>query len=165
MTDPQLDERRATADRPTTLDGPAHAARPVVLVVVRDDPRTDRALAAASRRGLADGARIVLYDVDAAPSALESPLPTAWSGDGTADSVPPLLSPDRLRAAGQGALAQRVQALVDAGIDAFGWLPSGSKPDELAAYARRIGATELIVTAGLDLETGVREALGAPGDR
>lgn len=162
VTDPQPHDRRATADRPITLDGPVRAPRPVVLVVVRDDPRTDRALAAATRRGLADGARVVLYLVDAAPSALESPLPTAWSGDGAEDAVPPMLGPEMLRTSGQAGLATRVQALADAGIDAYGWLPAGSKPDELAAYARRISATEIIVTAGLDLETDVREALGVP---
>jgi hypothetical protein len=122
----------------------------LVIAVVTEDERSDAAIGLAARRGLEDRARVVLYDVQAAPSFLESPLPTEWSAQGDDDALPPMLTPEALRSAGQGALARKVQALADAGIDAYGWLPGGPGVQELADYAEGTGADEIIATAGID---------------
>ena len=92
----------------------------------------------------------MLYDVGARVSPLESPLPTGFASDGPDQGAPPLLSAEDLEAAGQAPLARRVRALVEAGIDAYGWLPDSDAPEDLTDYARAVGATGVIATPDLD---------------
>lgn len=95
------------------------------------------------------GATVVFYDADAA-SPLASPLPTNWSAEGTDMEVPARLEPDDLDAAGRGALADEVRNARAEGVEAYGWLPSGSDARDLAVYAEEIGAERILVPADLD---------------
>ena len=136
---------------------PAHAAdmndqkQPATIVaVVNDEEAADPVVQRATELGFECGARVVLYDVGARASLLESPLPTEFASDGPDRGAPPMLSADDLEAAGQAPLARRVRALVEAGIEAYGWLPDSDKPEDLTEYARAINASSVIATTDLD---------------
>jgi hypothetical protein len=125
--------------------------RPTIVAVTSDDPRhvpvLTRAAAAANERQ----ARVILFDLDADLGPFESPLPTEWSGDGQEDQFGSRLDAGDLEAAGQPRLAERVRAMTDAGIDAFGWLPSSADAGALADYAARQGA-ELVILSTEDAD-------------
>ena len=87
--------------------------------------------------------------IGARASLLESPLPTEFASDGPDRAAPRMLSADDLEAASQAPLARRVRALVEAGIEAYGWLPDSDKPEELTEYARAIGASSVVATPDL----------------
>ena len=123
---------------------------PTIVAVVNDEPVADPVVQRATELGFERGARVVLYDVGATASPLESPLPTEFASDGPDRGAPLLLTADDLEAAGQAPLARRVRALADAGIDAYGWLPETDKPDSLIEYARSIGATDVITSPELE---------------
>ena len=121
-----------------------------IVAVVNDEPVADPVVQRATELGFERGARVVLYDVGATASALESPLPTEFASDGPDQGAPPLLSADDLEAAGQAPLARRVRALSEAGIDAYGLLPETDDPDTLIEYARSIGASDVVTSPELD---------------
>ena len=121
-----------------------------IVAVVNDEPVADPVVQRATELGFERGARVVLYDVGAKASPLESPLPTEFASDGPDRGVPPLLTADDLEAAGQAPLARRVRALAEAGIDAYGWLPETAEPDDLVAYARTVGASNVVASPELD---------------
>ncbi len=131
-----------------------------IIAVIDEETSTDAVVQRATDRGLHDGARVVLYDVHATGSPLESPLPTEFASEGPDRGVPPLLTADDLEAAGQAPLAHRVRALSEAGIDAYGWLPDTDKAADLAEYAARIGATRVIAPGPLD---GIGDELRGSG--
>lgn len=121
-----------------------------IVAVVNDEEAADPVVQRATELGFERGARVVLYDVGARASPLESPLPTEFASDGPDRSAPRMLSADDLEAAGQASLARRVRALVEAGIEAYGWLPDSNKPEDLSEYARSVGASGILATRDLD---------------
>jgi hypothetical protein len=132
--------------------------RPTIVAVTSGDPRhvpvMTRAVAAARERD----ARVILWDLDADLSPFESPLPTEWSGDGEEDQFGNRLNASDLQAAGQPRLAERVQALEDAGIQASGWLPTNADAESLAEYAARQHAElVLLSTEDHDLISALRD--------
>jgi hypothetical protein len=140
-----------------------------IVAVVNDEPAADPVVKRATELGFERGARVVLYDVGARASLLESPLPTEFASDGPDQGVPPMLTADDLEAAGQAPLARRVRALAEAGIEAYGWLPNSDSPEDLAAYARAIGASRVVATPDVDpdpddlKQAGLTvETIGAP---
>ena len=155
MTDEQAHDRGGStwpeeARTQAGLDAPWTVAlddTPVVVAVVKNDPMADRVLSVAIERGLDLRARVILYDIDAKPSLFESPLPTDWSSEGLDHQIPPALTAKQLDDVGQSGLATRVRALTNAGIEAYGWLPNGGAPDELARYADGMGASEVLTMA------------------
>lgn len=120
-----------------------------IVAVVNDERVADPVVQRATELGFEHGARVVLYDVGAKASPLESPLPTEFASDGPDRGAPPLLTADDLEAAGQASLAKRVRALSDAGIDAYGWLPDTDEPDRLIEYARSIRASDVVASPEL----------------
>jgi nucleotide-binding universal stress UspA family protein len=121
-----------------------------IVAIVNGEAAADPVVQRATELAFERGARVVLYDVGARTSPLESPLPTEFASDGPDRGAPPLLTADDLEAAGQAPLARRVRALAEAGIEAYGWLPETAKPQDLRDYARAIGASEVIATSALD---------------
>jgi hypothetical protein len=121
-----------------------------IVAVVNDEEAADPVVQRATELGFERSARVVLYDVGARASPLESPLPTEFASDGPDRAAPQMLTAADLEAAGQGPLARRVRALVEAGIEAYGWLPDTDKPEDLTEYARAIGASGVIATPDLD---------------
>lgn len=98
-------------------------------------------------------ARLILYDIDAAPGGLGpltnaldgSPLPTEWSADGTMREFPDRLSPEDLERAGRHTIADQVAAARREGVEAFAWLPSKRGADYLADYAQDQGADLILL--------------------
>lgn len=126
-----------------------------VIAVTGEDDRFAPVREAALDRALAEHATLILYDLDASESPLESPLPTEWSAEGTDEEVGDRLGPDELEAAGRAPIAEQVRVARGKGIDAWGWLPNDPGRDDLMAYAARQPGAHLVVPGGdgdLDLE-------------
>lgn len=124
-----------------------------VIAVTGEDDRFEPVRRVAIERARSEHATLLLYDVDAAGSALESPLPTQWSAEGTEERVEDRLGPDELRAAGREAIARQVEEARRQGIDAWGWLPSDTGKEALLEYAaRQPGAHIMVPDDDPDLE-------------
>jgi hypothetical protein len=124
-----------------------------VIAVTGEDDRFEPVLRAAIERAKSEHSTLLLYDVDAAGSALESPLPTQWSAEGTEEQVEDRLGPEELRAAGREAIARQVEEARSQGIDAWGWLPNDTGKEALVEYAaRQPGARILVPDGDPDLE-------------
>ena len=144
--------------------------RSTIVAVTSDDQRHVPVLTRAAAVARERDARVILFDLDADLGAFESPLPTAWSGDGEEEQFGSRLDANDLEAAGQPRLAERVRALQDAGIDARGWLPPNADADALAEYAADQGAELILLsTEDTDLIASFRATsssganAGAPG--
>lgn len=126
-----------------------------VIAVTGEDDRFAPVRRAAVDRAQSEHATLILYDLDASESALESPLPTGWSADGTDEEVGDRLGPEELEAAGRAAIAEQVREARAEGVDAWGWLPSQADREALVAYAARQPASHVMVPtddADLNLE-------------
>jgi hypothetical protein len=119
-----------------------------VIAVTGEDDRYEPVRRAAIDRAAAEHATLILYDVDAETSPLESPLPTGWSADGTEEEVGDRLGPEELEAAGREVIARQVQEARSRGVDAWGWLPSDSGKNALMEYAARQPAAHVLVPDG-----------------
>lgn len=115
-----------------------------VIAVTGEDDRFAPVLKAAVERALEQHATLILYDIDAAGSPLESPLPTGWSAEGTEEEVGDRLGPEELGAAGREAISRQVVDARRQGVDAWGWLPSDKGRDALVEYAARQPAALVI---------------------
>jgi nucleotide-binding universal stress UspA family protein len=118
-----------------------------IIAVAAEDDRYAHVRRRAIERARATGATLVLFDVDARPSALESPLPTNWSGHGEEEQFGDRLSMQDLEAAGRRPIADQVREAQAAGVEAFGWLPDSASADALREYAARQGADLILVPA------------------
>ena len=123
---------------------------------------------AAIQTAIQSQARLIFYDIDAAPESIAgisnpldgSPLPTASSGDGEKQLFPESLLPGDLERAGRHQTAELVQEARDAGVDAYAWLPSSRGGDALVKYAREQGANLIMLPAELDAPGIFRRLLG-----
>jgi hypothetical protein len=95
-----------------------------VIAVTGEDDRFEPIRRAAIDRALEDHATLILYDLDAPASPLESPVPTGWSAEGTEEDVGDRLGPEELEAAGREAIARQVKGFV------FLEAPVGKDPDQ-----------------------------------
>jgi hypothetical protein len=121
------------------------AGKTIIAVTTEDDRHRAVVDRAASLARDMD-ATVILYDLDADLGPLESPLPTAWSGDGEDEQFGNRLDPNDLETAGQGALADQVRVVRAAGIDAFGWLPPKADAESLVEYAAKQGAALVLIS-------------------
>jgi hypothetical protein len=119
-----------------------------VIAVTGEDDRFGPVRHAAVDRARSEHATLILYDLDASESALESPLPTGWSAEGTEDEVGDRLGPEELDAAGRAAIAKQVREARAEGVDAWGWLPNDADREQLLAYASRQPGAHLMVARG-----------------
>ena len=119
-----------------------------VIAVTGEDDRFAPVRKAAVDRALSEHATLILYDLDASESPLESPLPTEWSAEGTEDEVGDRLGPEELEAAGRAAIAEQVRNARAKGVDAWGWLPNDADREQLIAYASRQPGAHLMVPKG-----------------
>ena len=123
----------------------ATTLKTIIAVTTEDDSHRsviDRAAGLASE----SKATLILYDLDADMGPLESPLPTAWSGDGEEEQFGDRLAPNDLEAAGRSALADQVRVVRAAGVEAFGWLPEKADADSLVQYATDQAADLVLVS-------------------
>ncbi len=121
--------------------------RPTIVAVTGEDQRYAAVRDRAVQRARTRGGKLILYDVDAAGSVFESPLPTNWSAD-IEEPFGDRLGPDDLDAAGRGTVADQVRAARAAGVDTWAWLPERSDPTSLAGYAVKHGASLLVLPSG-----------------
>jgi hypothetical protein len=121
-----------------------------VIAVTGEDDRFEPVRRAAIDRAQAEHATLILYDLDASESPLESPLPTDWSAEGTEEEVGDRLGPEELEAAGRAAIAGQVRDARGRGVDAWGWLPNDADREQLIAYAARQPGAHVMVPRGDD---------------
>jgi nucleotide-binding universal stress UspA family protein len=103
------------------------------------------------------GARVVLYDRDAA-SAFADPWPNQWGSQGEGAQFGDPLSDEELVKLGRESLARQVATAREEGVDAWAWLPEKHGTDALVDYARRHHADLILLPEDLD-EPGVAERL------
>jgi hypothetical protein len=130
-----------------------------IVAVVSEDGRYDGVRRRAIERATETGATLLLFDIDAGTSLLESPRPTNWSAQGEEEQFGDRLGPDDLEALGRMPMAQQVRDARDQGVDAYGWLPENADRDALRDYASEQGARLVLVPAG---ESALAEDIGAP---
>lgn len=119
-----------------------------VIAVTGEDDRYEPVRRKAIERALAEHATLLLYDIDAVTSPLESPMPTGWSAEGTDEEVGDRLGPEELEAAGRQAIARQVRDARARGLDAWGWLPSDGGREALMEYASRQPGAHVLVPDG-----------------
>jgi len=128
-----------------------------VIAVTTEDDRYAANRREAIDRAKAAHATLILYDLDAGRSPLESPLPTDWDGEGVREAVGDRLGPDELDASGRGPIADQVRRARADGLEAWGWLPARDDRETLVAYALDQPAPLVVVPAdetdlaGIDL--------------
>jgi nucleotide-binding universal stress UspA family protein len=139
------------------LDEQELAGARLLVAYTSEGDDLDHVGRAAVRLAGEHGARVILYDRDAA-SAFSDPLPNQWAskGEGTQFSDP--LSDEELVKLGREPLARQVTAAREQGVDAWAWLPEKHGTDELVSYARRHGADAILLPEDLD-EPGLAERL------
>jgi hypothetical protein len=126
-----------------------------VIAVTGEDDRFAPVRRAAIERAKAAHATLILYDIDAVESPLESPTPTEWSAEGTEEDVGDRLGPEELEAAGREPIALQVEEARKQGVEAWGWLPSDKSRDALVEYAtKEPGAIVLAPEGDADLDLG-----------
>ncbi len=123
----------------------APTSTPTILAVVAEDGRYEAVRRRAEDRARRDRATLLLFDVDAGSSLLESALPTNWSGEGEDKLFGDRLGPEDLEAAGRHPIAEQVRAAREAGVDAWAWLPEHDDADALGSYAASQHATLVVV--------------------
>ncbi len=136
-----------------------------VIAVTGEDDRYGQVRKAALERARSERATLILYDLDAPTGPLESATPTAWSAEGTEEDAADRLGPEELEAAGHEAIARQVLEAREAGVDAWGWLPSDKGREALIEYAAgQPGARILAPDDDPDLSIGdLPEAELVPG--
>ena len=119
-----------------------------VIAVTGEDDRFEPVRKAALDRARSEHATLILYDIDASESPLESPLPTEWSAEGTEEEVGDRLGPEELEAAGRAPIAEQIREARAEGVDAWGWLPDKPDREQLIAYAAKQPGAHVLVPAG-----------------
>lgn len=120
------------------------ASSPCIIAIAAEDDRFEALRAAAVEEAKRSGARLILYDIDAA-QMLASPMPTEWSGDGAGDDFGRTLTVEDLERSGRHQIAEQVRAAQAAGVRTRGWLPQQKGADALAEYAEEQGATLIMM--------------------
>jgi hypothetical protein len=143
------DDTGSMAESRDRLARAGSSANAVVLAVTTDDDRYAATRAEATRIAAEEHGRLILYDWDAA-TVLGAPLPSEWSGEGTADDVPSELDEQELEAAGRAKIAAQVAQARQAGVPATAWLPSKPGAEPLAVYARDHGVGTIVVPRDLE---------------
>lgn len=128
----------------------SESPRPRTIVAVTGEHGRYAAVRArAASMAAGNGARVILYDLDAV-SPFESPVPTNWSAGGVEDAFPDRLSPEDAERSGRAGLAEQLRSLRRLGVDAWAWLPRETGGDALAGYAAEQGAELILVPAELE---------------
>jgi hypothetical protein len=128
-----------------------------VIAVVGDDDRFEAVRQRGVQLAAERGAPLVLFDVDAGKSLLESPKPTNWSADGEQEQFRDRLTVNDLEALGRAPLADQVRVSGDEGVESYGWLPENADSGALRDYADRQNAAIVLVP---ETEKGLADGLG-----
>jgi nucleotide-binding universal stress UspA family protein len=129
----------------------------LLVAFVSEDDQFAHVAKAAVELARRSGARLILYDRDAA-SAMGDPLPTWWSASGEPEQYGDPLSEAELHKLGFEDTAGRVARARAAGVDAWGWLPAQRGTDHLVDYAHEHDADVVLLPAELE-EPGLTDRL------
>lgn len=138
---------------------PTHAsAQPTAPVIVAVIPEEggDAVMRRAIELARESDAGVILYHAAAGKHLLDDPLPNQWSAHGEEEQFGDRLTPNDLEAAGRAPLARQVRAARDAGVQAWGWLPTNADAASLRQYAGEQGATTVVVDEGSELGSEIR---------
>jgi hypothetical protein len=130
----------------------------MVIAVVGDDKRFEPVRQRGVELAAERGTTLILFDVDAGKSLLESPKPTNWSADGEKEQFSGRMTVNDLEALGRGPLADQVRASTEAGVESYGWLPDNADAASLRDYADRQNAAVVLIP---EAEKDLAEGLGA----
>jgi hypothetical protein len=137
------------------MTSPRSAEPPrTVIAVTTEDDRYKAAREEAMQHARDAHATLILYDLDAGRSPLESPLPTEWDSEGEEEAVGDRLGPEELDASGRSAIADQVRRARADGLDAWGWLPAADDRETLVTYATKQPGPLVVVP---DAETDLAE--------
>ena len=121
------------------------------FVVCTDETgKYDASVAKALDRAVAEGARVILYDVTASGSSFSTPRPNEWAGEGEVEQYDHPLDPVALEKLGRHMFAVQVKRARERGVDAYGWLPDKANGTALAEYAAQQDADLVLLPADLD---------------
>ena len=134
---------------PSGLELSMSAQHHCIIAYVGEDGRYDVVRDRAMAEATSSGARLILYDADAA-TRLGEPLPSWWSGEGADELYGNRLGPAELEKAGRASVAREVERGRRLGIDTWAWLPSSHGASDLADYATKQHADLLIVPSDLE---------------
>jgi hypothetical protein len=133
-----------------------------VIAVVSEQDLPNATFERGLERAREHDAPLILFDVGAGTSPLESPLPTEWSGEGEEQLFGKRLGPRELEMAGRKSLAREVTRARGTGVQVYAWLPDKADAGSLAEYAREQNATLVVLPAdseeiaqGLEVPTEV----------
>jgi hypothetical protein len=127
-------------------------SRPTVVAFAGEHDEYRRVTDYAAGMARRQGARLILYDIDAA--GLQAPLPTVWSAEGTTELFGSgLLDADMLEGVGRQELAAQVRMYDAEGVETFGWLPQTASISALADYAASQDANVIVVPEHSDHRT------------
>ena len=129
----------------------------LVVAYADEDGRFDHVVGAASEVARRSGGRLILYDASSA-SAFTEPIASPVSAGGVEEQYGDPLGPEELERLGRPSIATRVLRAREAGLDAWGWLPSEHGLDAMWDDARRRGADLMVLPAEL-AEPSVLERL------
>lgn len=144
-----------------------------IIAYASEDDRYDSVVHAAMETARQAEARLILYNIDAAPGGLGEftnplegvPRPTFWSGDIDPALEPGKLDPQELEYAGRQAIARDVARAREQGIDAFGWLPRSRDVDDLIHYAEKQGADLIMLPETLDDPSFIQRLRGQTAEK
>jgi hypothetical protein len=121
----------------------------LLVAFVGEDEELDHVGEAAVEIAGRGGARVILYDRDAA-SMFSDPMPNQWASQEEGSQFGDPLSDQDLVKLGREPFARKVAAARERGVDAWGWLASDHGTDAVVEYARGHGADLLLLPADLD---------------
>jgi nucleotide-binding universal stress UspA family protein len=129
----------------------------VLVAYTGEDDELDHVAGAAVDLARRSGARVILYDRDAA-SALSDPMPNVWGSQGEGAQFGDPLSDQQLVKLGREPFARKVAAARADGVDAWGWLAEEHGTDTMVDYARRHDADLVLLPEDVD-EPGLADRL------
>jgi hypothetical protein len=129
----------------------------LLVAYVSEDDELDHVRDAAVELAGKGGARVILYDRDAA-SAFSDPMPNQWGSQAEGAQFGDPLSDQELVKLGREPFARKVAAAREAGVDAWGWLASDHGTEAMVGYARDHDADLILLPADLE-DPGLAERL------
>ncbi|HEY1330182.1 MAG TPA: hypothetical protein VGH10_01760 [Actinomycetota bacterium] len=144
-----VDVRRAQDPRP--------AGHTCIVAYIDEDGEYEHVAREAVAQAAGSECRLILYDA-ASASAFTEPIASPVSAEGVGEQFGDPLRPDELLRLGRTAVAGRVEAARQRGVDAWGWLASDHGVDPFLEYAKSQRADLVVLPVELG-ETGLVERM------
>lgn len=144
-----------------------------IIAYTSEDNRYEPVLRAAIETARQAEARLILYDIDAAPGGLGQiteplsgvPRPTEWGADTDPELMPTRLDVQDLEYAGRHSIARYVSEARNRGVETFAWLPSSRDADDLVEYAEKQGADLIMLPSELENPSLIERLRGETAEK